>query len=126
MNVIYLAKGTCHLGRTTKDASGNVIKDVPAHFKIDSSGGSVAVGFMDAERMVPESAVEGVYGDWDAAGYLSMVLQLLKPNRTINIPDLNGIVQRAYQENGAALVCDYCPSCNCINCIIREWMDEVE
>lgn len=126
MNVIYLAKGTCHLGRITKDKDGNVKESVPAHFQIDASGGSVAIGLMDAESMVPESAIEGVFGDWDAAGYLSMVLQMLQPNRPINIPDIKGIVQRAYLEDGNTLVCDYCPSFNCFNCIIKEWMDEVE
>ena len=126
MSIVYIAKGTCHLGRTTRDKDGKVTESIPAHFNIEDPGNCVAVGYMDADRMVPEGAVEGVYGDWDAAGYLGMALQLLKPDRTPNIPDIKKIVQKAYTEDGSTLLCDYCSDLMCDRCIVREWRDEVE
>ena len=125
MDVIYLARGICHLGRTTTDKDGNVIESVPAHFEITPEGSAVAVGIMDAEKLVPEGAVEGVFGEWDAAGCLQMVLQLLSPRVAINVPDLKAIVQAAYVQDGSTLLCDYCQRICCMNCIIHEWMEEV-
>lgn len=125
MSVIFLAKGICTLGRTQTDKDGNVIASTPAQFAINDAGGSVAVGLLDPETMQPAEPVTGIFGDYDAAGYLGAVMELLKPARRINIPDLKAIVQAAYLEDGNDLLCDYCKSMNCPNCIIREWKDEV-
>ena len=124
MSVVFLAKGTCGLGRTQTDKDGNVVKSTPAQFTIDNTGGSVAVGLLDPETMQPIEPVSGIFGDWDAAGYLAHALELLNPVRRVNIPDLKAIVQAAYREDGNDLLCDYCKSMNCQDCIIREWKEE--
>ena len=124
MSIVFLAKGVCTLGRKQTDKDGNVIASTPAQFTIHDAGGSVAVGLLDPETMQPAEPVAGIFGDYDAAGYLGAVMKFLKPARRVNIPDLKAIVQAAYREDGNDLLCDYCKSVNCHNCIIREWKDE--
>lgn len=126
MSVIFLAKGTCSLGRTKTDKDGNVVESTPAQFTTNAAGGSVAVGLLDPKTMQPTGPVSAIFGDWDAAGYMTEVLKLLRPNRVVNIPDLKLIVQAAYLEDGNDLLCDYCKSMNCHNCIIKEWKEELE
>ena len=124
MSMVFLATGTCTLGRTQTDKDGNVVESTPAQFTTDNAGGSVAVGLLDPETMQPAEPVTGIFGDWDAAGYLAAALKLLNPARKVNIPDLKAIVKKAYQEDGNDLLCDYCESRHCPDCIIREWKDE--
>ena len=126
MSMIFLAKGTCTMGRTQTDKDGNVVSSTPAQFTADDTGGSVVVGVLDPETMKPTELVDAVYGDWDAAGYLEEALKLLKPRRRLNIPDLKAIVQVAYLEDGNDLLCDYCKGMNCHNCIIKDWKEELE
>jgi len=126
MSAVFLIKGTCTLGRSKIDKDGNVVESTPAQFTTDDAGGSVAVGLLDPKTMQPIGPVSGIFGDWDAAGYMKEALKLLRPNRTVNIPDLKAIVQTAYQEDGNDLLCDYCKSINCHSCIIKEWKDELE
>lgn len=122
MRAIFIARGHCTLGRVKREADGSVTEISQATFEFAPDGGSVAIGPLDAETGKPKE-IEGVYGDWDAAGYLSAVLKEMAPNRTINIPDFEAIIKAAYAE-GNDLVCDYCQSLNCPNCIVREWKDE--
>ena len=126
MSIVYLMKGTAHLGRTTRDKDGNIIEHTPAQFTTDNAGGSVAVGLLNPETLIPAGPASGIYGDWDAAGYLAAALELLKPGRKINIPDFKAIIQAAYREDGNDLVCDYCQSPNCCDCIVKEWKEELE
>lgn len=126
MSMIFLAKGTCNLGSTTRDKDGNVVESTPARFVWDNAGGSIAVGHMDPEiKEIFEDTVS-IFGDWDAAGYIEEMLKLLQPARKVNVPDLKRIVQTAYQEDGNDLLCDYCKSTNCRNCIVKEWKEELE
>lgn len=124
MSMIFLAKGICHLGHTQRDKDGNVVKSSPAQFIWDKDGGSIAIGYMDPKSKEIYEDTVSIFGDWDAAGYMLKVLQLLKPARSINIPDIKRIVQEAYREDGNDLLCDYCQNMNCADCIIREWKDE--
>ena len=126
MSMIFLAKGTCHLGVTTRDKDGNILESAPARFIWDKKGGSIAVGHMDPESKEIYEDTVSIFGDWDAAGYVAEMLKLLRPARKVNIPDLKAIVQAAYQEDGNDLLCDYCKSMNCSDCIIKEWKDEME
>lgn len=126
MSMIFIAKGTCKLGVTRRDKDGNVTESTPAQFIWDEKGGSIAVGHMDPESKEIYEDTVSIFGDWDAAGYLEDALKLLKPKRRINIPDLRAIVQAAYEEDGCDLLCDYCKSVNCRDCIVREWKEEME
>lgn len=124
MSIVFLMKGVCTLGRTKTDKDGNVIESTPAQFTADDAGGSIAVGVLNPKTMQPAGPVSGIFGDWDAAGYMAEALKLLRPNRSVNIPDLKAIVQAAYREDGNDLLCDYCKSMNCRDCIVREWKED--
>lgn len=126
MSAVFLMTGNCTLGRTQTDHDGNVVESTPAQFTADDAGSCVAVGLLDPKTMQPVEPVTGIYGNWDAAGYLTEVLMHLKPARAINIPDIKAIVQAAYREDGNDLLCDYCNNIKCPDCIIRQWKDEVE
>ena len=126
MSAVYLIKGTCTLGRVSKDINGNIKEEESAKFVEDVTGGSIAVGLLNTETMQPVEPVHGIYGDWDAAGYLEEALKLLQPNRKINIPDIKSIIQTAYREDGHHLLCDYCQSVMCRDCIVTEWREEIE
>ena len=126
MSMIFLAKGTCTMGRTQTDKDGNVVSSTPAQFTADDTGGSVVVGVLDPETMKPVEPVETVYGDWDAAGYLAKALELLKPGRRINIPDFQMLVQNLWKDAGID-ICDHCHNFyNCRDCIVNEWKEEAE
>ena len=125
MSMVFIVTGTCTLGVTTRDKDGNILESRPAQFTPTKDGGSVAVGLLDPETMRPIE-ITSVYGDWDAAGYMAEILKLLNPVRKINLPDLKEIVKAAYQEDGNDLLCDYCKSMNCRDCIIKEWKEELE
>ena len=88
---------------------------------MDPDGGSVAIWPMDPEKMEPSGPAE-VYGDWDAAAYLRRVVELIHPNRQINIPDLEAMI-RAAAKDGVD-ICTYCPDYNCRGCIVNEWKED--
>ena len=125
MSVIFLAKGTCTLGINRTDKDGNVVEHTPAQFTIDDAGGSVAVGLLDPETMQPVGPVEGIFGDWNAAGYLEYALELLKPGRKVNIPDFKYIIQSLMRDG--VDICDNCYNFyKCSDCIVKEWMEELD
>ena len=124
MSMIFLATGTCQLGMTRRDKDGNIIEETQPRFVWDDSGGSVAVGVMDPQTKEIKENTVSIYGDWQAADYLREVLERINPKRAINIPDFKAIIQAAYREDGCSLVCDYCSSLNCMNCVVKEWMEE--
>lgn len=123
MSAIFLAKGTAMIGMTTTDAQGNVTSHRPPQFKIDGKGSCIAIGELDTETMKVVEPVSNVYGDYDAAGYLAKILELLKPDRPINIPDIKGIVLALEREN--VDICDYCEDNGymCRDCIVSQWRD---
>lgn len=125
MSMIFIATGTCTLGMTKRDKDGNVESSTPARFTWDDKGGSVAIGYMDpASKEINEESVS-IFGDWDAAGYLSKALQLIKPRRSVNIPDFKAIVNALWEKDRTD-VCDYCRGYNCRDCIVNEWKEEHE
>lgn len=71
--------------------------------------------------MEPSGPAE-VYGDWDAAAYLRRVVELIHPNRQINIPDLEAMIRAAAKAGED--ICTYCPDCNCRDCIVNEWKED--
>lgn len=109
MSTIFMAVGTCRMGQTMRDKDGNVIKHTPASFEPDPEGGSIVIG----KAKITDDGIEtegpaDVFGDWDAAGYLSRVLEILKPRRKVNVPDLRETVRAATAARDDDFICEYC------------------
>ena len=109
------------MGRICRDKDGNITEQSTARWDVDPAGGSVAIWPMDPEKMEPSGPAE-VYGDWDAAAYLRRVVDLIQPNRQINIPDLEAMI-RAAAKDGVD-ICTYCADCNCWDCIVSKWKED--
>lgn len=120
MSLLFLAKGTAYLGSARTDEHGNVISTSEPRFEPDPDGGSVAVGVLDPNTMEPTGPAS-LFGDWDAAGYLSRVMALLQPSRAVNIPDFRAILHAAKADGNEDVFCQYCSGLNCRDCIVREW-----
>lgn len=113
MGVIGIGVGTAKMGRICRDKDGNITEQSTARWDVDPDGGSVAIWPMDPEKIEPSGPAE-VYGDWDAAAYLRRVVELIHPNRQINIPNLEAMI-RAAAKDGVD-ICTYCPDYNCRGC----------
>lgn len=122
MSIVFVGMGTATLGSTKRDKDGNTISKTEACWEADPDGGCVAVGKLNAETMRPEEEPISFFGDWDAAGYLSKVIELLKPRRRMNLPDIRGMIKRA-KEDGVERgdVCKYCATCNGDCILIELW-----
>lgn len=122
MGIISIGVGTCTLGRRQVDRDGNVASETPARWEADPAGGSVAIVSLNPETMEQDGPVE-VFGDWQAGQYLARVVELIHPNRQINVPDLEAMIRRAAMD-GLDL-CDYCEDCYmCRDCIVKEWKED--
>lgn len=124
MSLIFLATGNCTMGFTHTDQAGNITESKPAQFEFADDGSCVAIGYLNPETGEPQEELDGLFGNWDAGGYLARALELLKPSRPVNIPDLAAITKAA-MNNGVDL-CDYCQSLNCQDCVIAEWKEDSE
>lgn len=122
MGIISIGVGTCTLGRRQLDKDGNVVKETPASWEADPEGGSVAIVPLNPETMEQDGPVE-IFGDWQAGDYLARVVELIHPNRQINVPDLEAMIRRAAMD-GLDL-CEYCEDCYmCRDCIVKEWKED--
>ena len=122
MGIISIGVGTCTLGRRQLDKDGNVVKETPASWEADPEGGSVAIVPLNPETM-EQDGPEEIFGDWQAGDYLARVVELIHPNRQINVPDLEAMIRRAAMD-GLDL-CDYCEDCYmCRDCIVKEWKED--
>ena len=119
MAMIFMGVGNAHLGVVKHDAAGNVSSKTEPHWEPEEAGGCVAMGLLDPETMEPKEDSVEFFGDWDAAHYLARVLELLHPNRQINVPDLPAMVRAACKDGMD--ICHYCHDCNCRDCIVNEW-----
>lgn len=122
VGIIGIGVGEAKLGYTRTDAAGNVVEQKKAKWEPNPAGGSVAIWTINPETMEPDGQTAEVYGDWDAAAYLWRVVELIHPNRQINIPDLEAMV-RAAAKDGVD-ICTYCPDCRCRDCIVNEWKED--
>ena len=124
MGTIAIYRGNMTLGRIRTDKAGGVIEKLPPKWEDHLAGACVALVPVNPETMEQEGAAE-IFGDYDAAHYLARILELIHPNRQINIPNLKEII-RAAAIDGADL-CDYCRDpCSCRDCIVKEWKEEAE
>ena len=122
MGIISIGVGNCTMGRRQMDRDGNVVKETPASWEADPEGGSVAIVPLNPETMEQDGPVE-VFGDWQAGQYLARVVELIHPNRQINVPDLEAMIRRAAMD-GLDL-CNYCEDCYmCRDCIIKGWKED--
>lgn len=122
MGIISIGVGTCTLGRRQLDKDGNVVKETPASWEADPEGGNVAIVPLNPETMEQDGPVE-IFGDWQAGDYLARVVELIHPNRQINVPDLEAMIRRAAMD-GLDL-CEYCEDCYmCRDCIVKEWKED--
>lgn len=128
MGILFIGTGNTTLGHTTRDKDGNIVEQIPAKWEADPEGGSVALAAIDPETMQPVEGVS-VYGNWDAASYLQHVLEILAPNREINIPDMKKLLRNVWKEShepsGLCAFCEGKPSV-CRDCILKEWQREWE
>lgn len=124
--MIFLGTGHCHLGRFDKDEDGNIKETSPAHFEFADGGPCVAIGTVDLEAKDVNDAftLTDIFGDYDAAGYLTRAMEQLKPTRPVNIPDFAAIIQAAIKDG--VNFCDYCQGLNCRDCAVEEWKENAE
>ena len=106
--VIAVQKGNCTLGRRQLDKNGNVVKETLPRWEYDPTGACVAIIPLNPETMERDGQVE-IFGDWKAGDYLARAVELIHPNRQINVPDLEAMIRRAAMD-GLDL-CDYCEDC---------------
>ena len=79
----------------------------------------MAVATLNPDTMEPDGPAE-IYGDYDAVHYLARALELLRPTRQTNIPNLADMIRAAAQD-GVDL-CEYCRDLRyCRDCIMEEW-----
>ena len=122
MGIISIGVGTCTLGRRQVDRDGNVVSETPARWEADPAGGSVAIVPLNPDTMEPDGAAE-IYGDWQASSYLARAVELIHPNRQINVPDLEAMIRRANMDGPD--LCEYCPDpYMCRDCIVKEWKED--
>ncbi|MEG1594226.1 MAG: hypothetical protein RR350_07410, partial [Oscillibacter sp.] len=72
------------MGHRQIDTAGNIISETPAQWTENPTGGCVCLWPMDPETRNSNGPAE-IFGDWDAASYLARVLEMIHPNRKINI-----------------------------------------
>ena len=96
--------------------------ETPARCEADPAGGSVAIVPLNPDTMEPDGAAE-IYGDWQASSYLARAVELIHPNRQINVPDLEAMIRRANMDGPD--LCEYCPDpYMCRDCIVKEWKED--
>lgn len=118
MGLIGIGVGTAHMGSMKTGPHGEVLSVTPTRWETDPAGGCVAIWPLNPETMEPDGPAE-IFGDWDAAGYLARALELLKPTRQINVPDLEAMIRAAHKDGFD--VCNYCPDFRYNDCIVNRW-----
>lgn len=127
--MIYIARGDYHLGITTTDKAGNVVREQPSRFEEKDDGACVAIGRIDTEKDELGPATS-IYADWQASWYLGEVLAQLGKTRPIDIPNFKAIVQAMEKDlcwGKENPVCEYCMKIGvrgCGQCVVRQWKEE--
>lgn len=123
MSMIFLTTGNYTLGCTTRDKDSNIIKQTQPKFEPDDKGGCVIVGKLNPDTMEQIGSAD-IFGNYNATAYLKKALDLLSPNRAVDVPNFKEMYLNAFLDGQD--FCDYCQDCQCNNCIIAEWKEEVE
>lgn len=92
-------------------------------FELNDNGGSVIVGKLDSETREQVGEAD-IFGDFNAIGYLTKILEFLQPKRTVNIPNFKEMFSSAFNDN--VDMCDYCEGLHYDNCIVSEWKEECD
>ena len=129
MSAIFMAHGTVHMGIVRQHKNG-ATETVPPKFEEDDKGGCIIIGKAkfedqgDSFKMVQDGPAD-VFGDYEAWEYFHRVVELLRPVRTINMPDFEDLVKHQAKHGG-----DICGGCKdsllCENCIVHRWLEEAE
>ena len=53
-----------------------------------------------------------------------MALEILNPNRDVNLPDFATITRKAMKDG--VDMCDYCEKLDCWDCVVREWKERTD
>lgn len=127
MSLIFLAKGNARMGMNRVDKDGKITESILPKFETAPDGGCIAIGELDSDSMEQNGAAD-IFGDYDAAGYLAKVLELLKPSRQINIPDFRDILRASQADHDRDYFCEHCRDFGhrCLNCIVTQWREELE
>ena len=123
MSAVFLATGDVYFGERRMDENGNVTEVVAPRFEPKPHGSCVVVSEMNPESLENVGDAD-IFGDYDAAGYLGRVLEILQPARALNVPDLKGIFKSALEAGDTDYICEYCPRYDCRDCIVREWKED--
>ena len=123
MTAVFLVRGNAYMGANKIDADENVTESTPARFETQEDGSCVAVGKFDPDTGTIQG-IDGVYGDFHASGYLKKTLEMLHPDRQLDVPDFKSIFKTALREGDLDYICEYCPRCDCRDCIVNIWKQE--
>lgn len=132
MKALFMAVGTCRLGRTTRDKDGNIVSQTTASFEPGPEGGSIAVGrlkFIGEGCEMEQDGPADIFADWDAGAYLARALEILQPGREVNVPDFRAVIKAAAEDDNPEFFCEYCRQAgfrDCRYCVVKEIMEELE
>lgn len=123
MGVIGIGVGDAIMGRTRRDENGNIMEQSAARWDANPPAVRWRSGQWTRRRW-NRAGRRKCTGTGDAARYLARVVDLIHPNRQINIPDLEAMI-RAAAKDGVD-ICTYCPDYNCRDCIVNEWKEDAD
>jgi hypothetical protein len=121
--MVFLATGNVSFGMNKRNEAGEIVESTPAAFEHKDGGPCVIVGQLDPETM-QQVGPATPYGDWQASKYLGQALEVLRPLRSLDVPDIKAIWKMA-KERGGVDLCEYCQNWPiCRDCVVNEWKGE--
>lgn len=99
-----------------------MVSETTARWEADPDGSCVALWPLNPETLKVDGAAE-IFGDYDAPRYLDRGVELIHPNRQINVPDLAAMIRAAAEDR--LDLCEYCQDpYMCRDCIVKEWKED--
>lgn len=121
MGVIGIGVGTATLGRICRDKDGNITEQSTARWDADPPADRWQSGQWTRRRW-NRAGRRRCTGTGTRPPTSCRVVELIHPNRQINIPNLEAMI-RAAAKDGVD-ICTYCPDYNCRGCIVNEWKED--